>query len=130
MSNRIYRLLVGMILLVGLYFELPWLIYALIAVVLFEGVTNWRIPMLVSRLRYGNDGDPDEGNLGLPFESRINFDAERAWRLVLGVVLLVVYVLYFEQLWFFAWFMAFAILGAGLSGVCPLFVSLKWAGFR
>ena len=129
MSNRLYRLFVGLILLTGLYFDLPVLIYTLIAVVLFEGITNLRIPVIVSKIR-STPGNMDEGTLGLPFRQRFNFDAERAWRLLLGSVLILVYVIFFDKVWYLAWFMGFAILGAGLSGVCPLFISLKWLGFR
>lgn len=130
MSNNNYRLILGMLLLTGLYFDLSWLIYALIGIVLFEGLTNLRIPRLLSRLRYGRDDDPAEGTLGLQFRARIPFDAERAWRLVLGGMLILSYALYYDQAWFVVWFMGFAIFGAGLSGVCPLFVSLKALGFR
>ena len=130
MSNRVYRLFVGLILLTGLYFNLPILIYGLITILLFEGITNLRIPLLVSKIRSNNPDDMTEGTLGLQFKQRFNFDAERSWRLLLGSVLIVVYIIYFDQVWYLAWFMAFAILGAGLSGVCPLFISLKWLGFR
>jgi hypothetical protein len=130
MSNRVYRLFVGLILLTGLYFDLSGLIYGLIAVLLFEGITNFRIPMLVSQIRYQNDGDASEGTLGLNFKQRFNFDAERSWRLLLGSVLIVVYVIFFEQVWYLAWFMGFAIFGAGLSGFCPLLITLKSLGFR
>ena len=130
MSNRVYRLIVGLVLLTGLYFNLPILIYGLITVLLFEGITNLRIPLLVSKIRSNNPDDMTEGTLGLQFKQRFNFDAERSWRLLLGSVLIVVYIIYFDQVWYLAWFMAFAILGAGLSGVCPLFISLKWLGFR
>lgn len=130
MSNRLYRLFVGLILLIGLYFDLPGLIYALIIVVLLEGITNLRIPVLISELRFDNSGDATEGTLGITFKQRFGFDAERAWRLLLGSVLTVVYVFFYDEVWYLAWFMGFAILGAGLSGVCPLFISLKWAGFR
>jgi len=130
MSNRLYRLFVGLILLIGLYFDLPGLIYALIIVVLLEGITNLRIPVLISEIRSDRSGDTTEGTLGITFKERFGFDAERAWRLLLGSVLIVVYVLFYDKVWYLAWFMGFAILGAGLSGVCPLFISLKWAGFR
>jgi len=130
MSNRLYRLFVGLILLIGLYFDLPGLIYALIIVVLLEGITNLRIPVLISEIRFENSGDSTEGTLGITFRERFGFDAERAWRLLLGSVLIVVYVFFYDKVWYLAWFMGFAILGAGLSGVCPLFISLKWAGFR
>ena len=130
MSNRLYRLFVGLILLIGLYFDLSGLIYALIVVVLLEGITNLRIPVLISEMRFDNSGDATEGTLGITFKERFGFDAERAWRLLLGSVLTVVYVFFYDNVWYLAWFMGFAILGAGLSGVCPLFISLKWAGFR
>jgi len=129
MSNRLYRLIVGLILLIGLYFDLPVLIYVLIAAVLFEGITNLRIPVLVSKIR-STTTDVAEGTLGLSFHQRFNFGAERAWQLLLGSVLILVYVIFFDTVWYLAWFMGFAILGAGLSGVCPLFISLKWIGFR
>jgi len=130
MSNRFYRLFVGLILLTGLYFDLPTLIYGLIGVLLFEGITNLRIPILMSKFRPQNGGGKNEGTLGLNFNQRFNFDAERSWRLLLGSVLIVVYVIFFDQVWYLAWFMGFAIFGAGLSGVCPLFISLKWLGFK
>ncbi|MEA1890749.1 MAG: DUF2892 domain-containing protein [Pseudomonadota bacterium] len=129
MSNRLYRLIAGLALLTGLYFDLPAVIYALIAVVLFEGITNLRIPVIISEMR-NTAGDENEGTLGLSLHPRFNFDAERAWRLVLGSVLILVYVIFFDEVWYLAWFMGFAILGAGLSGVCPLFISLKYLGFR
>lgn len=130
MSNRIYRLIVGLILLVGLYLDLPQLIYALIAVIIFEGVTNLRIPDMISKAHVGISGDVSEDSFVLPFKQRFNFEAERAWRLLLGTMLILVYVMYFDQVWYLAWFIAFAVFGAGLSGVCPMYISLKWLGFR
>ena len=130
MSNRLYRLFVGLVLLIGLYLELPVLIYGLIAVVLFEGITNLRIPILINKIRSTSPENINEGALSLPFKQRFSFDAERAWRIVLGIVLIFVYVLFYDTVWPFAWFMGFAIVGAGLSGVCPLLISIKWLGFR
>ncbi|HBE92248.1 MAG TPA: hypothetical protein DDW55_06865 [Gammaproteobacteria bacterium] len=127
MTNRIYRLLVGVIILTGLYFDLPMVLYALIGVVLFEGITNWRIPVIIGKLSgHNTTSEPDTFH----FKQRFNIDAEHVWCLILGTVLIIVYVLFYDKLWFLAWFMGFAILGAGISGVCPLFISLKRAGFR
>jgi hypothetical protein len=33
-------------------------------------------------------------------------------------------------LWFLPWFVGFALLGAGLSGICPMVIGLRWLGFR
>lgn len=130
MSNRLYRLLFGATLLIALYFDLNRIIEALILLSLFEAITNLRIPRLLSRIRFGNDGDPNEGSLGISFTQRTGFEAERGWRLTVFSMLAISYFVYPDTLWFFPWFMGFAILGAGVSGVCPVYLALKWAGMK
>lgn len=132
MSERFFRLIVGSLLLAFLYFDLDAGIPALIAVLTLEGITNYRIPVLVSRLRMaGQDGFDDSSELAPEAHcARIPFDAERAWRLSVAVMLIVTVYVFSEALWFFPWFMGFAIFGAGLSGVCPVLISLKLLGFR
>ncbi len=130
MSNRIYRLLYGMALLLALYFDQYIVIYLLIGLALVEAITNVRAPNVVSRIRYGHNGDPCEGSLGIPFKVRTGFEAERGWRLTISVMLLTSLLVYPQLLWFLPWFMGFAILGAGISGVCPIFLALKWAGLK
>ncbi len=130
MSNRLYRLLFGALLLVALYFDLYPLIYALSAMAVLEAVTNLRIPVIVSRLRGTTEPDASEGSLGIAFHTRTNFEAERGWRLLVAAMLAISVFAFPEPLWFLPWFMGFAILGAGVSGVCPMFLALKWAGLR
>jgi len=130
MSNRFYRLHFGAILLFSLYFDVNSMIYALIGLAIFEAVTNLRMPKLVSRKRFGNDGDPGEGCFGIRFTQRTAFEAERGWRLTVAAALGVSLFAYPDQLWFLPWFMGFAILGAGISGVCPMFLLLKGAGLK
>jgi hypothetical protein len=129
-SNRFYRLLFGIALLLSLYFDLHTVIYGLIALALFEAITNLRIPRLISRLRTGHDGDPCEGSLGIQFKTRTAFEAERGWRLTIALLLIVSLLFYPKALWFFPWFMGFALIGAGISGVCPMLLALKWAGLN
>jgi hypothetical protein len=130
LSNRLYRFIFGLVLLVALYFEAHYLVYAVIIISLVEAVTNWRIPLLVSRLRFHNDGELNEGSLGINFRQSIPFDAERMWRITVVLMLAISYFSFPDTLWFFPWFMGFAILGAGISGVCPIFLGIKWLGFR
>lgn len=130
MSNRTYRLLFGATLLLALYFDQYIAIYALIGLALAEAVTNIRIPSVISRIRRGSSVDPCEGSLGIPFKIRANFEAERAWRISVSVMLLTSLFAYPQLLWFFPWFMGFAILGAGISGVCPVLLGLRWAGLK
>ena len=129
MSNRVYRLLFGLTLLLSLYFDLYSVLYALIGLAVFEGITNLRVPCVIARLR-SLECNPAEGSLGIAFEARTGFEAERGWRILVAACLgLSVHALP-DTLWFFPWFMGFAITGAGISGVCPMFLALKWAGLR
>ncbi|MCW8930568.1 MAG: hypothetical protein OQL19_10050 [Gammaproteobacteria bacterium] len=150
MSNRTYRLIVGALLLVFLYFDLNFGIYALIVALFIEGFSNFLIPDIINRIRYvdGQSGN-DENLAPIQNKSRFSFSAERAWRLVVALMLLIAFVLfnsdlsnYFQILpldfieqfsyinWFFPWFMGFAIFGAGISGVCPVLITVKWIGFK
>ncbi len=134
LSERTYRLILGALLLVLLYFSQRPLIIALIALLFIEGLTNLRVPRVVSSLRgkMGRYGDPVTYVSLQPRARapRFAFEAERAWRLVMGGVLLASYVLFPQQLWFLPWFLGFAVVGAGVSGICPALISLKLAGFK
>ena len=131
MSDHIYRLVIGLILISALYFENPYIIYGIIAVLYFEAITNIRIPCLLRKCRRIQSNNlADDGNLSIDFNARFNFEAERMLRMSVATLLLLTYVIYFDTVWFFPWFMGFALIGAGISGVCPMFLMLKWAGFR
>jgi len=130
MSNRQYRLFFGALLLVALYFELATLIYFLIGLSIIEAITNLRIPRLITHYRYNNSGNPLEGSIGINFKIRSNFEAERAWRITVATILSLSIFVFPEPLWFMPWFMGLAILGAGISGVCPMFLALKWLGLK
>lgn len=127
MTDRNYRLLLGLAILLALYFDLTYFMYGLIGLIFLEGVTNWRIPLLVNRFMQ----KPGAG--ALPVESsdfKWPLHGERAWRLAVGFMLLLTAVLFNEVAWFLPWFMGFAIFGAGVSGVCPVLLGLHFAGCR
>jgi hypothetical protein len=129
-TNKTYRLIVGITILVGLYLESAYVIYGLIGVLLLEGSTNTLISNTLMQWRTGKSCDPYEGCLGFAFSQRLNIDAERSWRITVAAVLTVSYVFFFKVLWFLPWFMGFAISGAGISGVCPMLLLLRKVGFR
>ena len=132
MNNRTYRLLLGALILISLYFELDYLMYSLIVIMLLEGVTNWRIPILAQKLRGSPDAIAEKSDSLTPLHRgyRFNIEAERVWRLVVASMLLITYGLFYKQLWFFPWFMGFAIFGAGVSSVCPVLIGIKWIGYK
>lgn len=126
MSERAYRFILGASLIVLLYLQDPVLVFAYMGILLFEGITNWRIPIIVSKLRYGSDyRDPFTGN-----SPRFEFDAERMLRLIVFLLLLLSYVVMPEPAWFFPWFIGFMLFMAGMTNICPMVMGLRWMGFR
>ncbi|VAW75655.1 hypothetical protein MNBD_GAMMA15-911 [hydrothermal vent metagenome] len=130
MSNRLYRMLFGLLLLIGLYFGLNALVYGLVAIAVLEGITNLRLPIIVSRLRGIEASGTAEASLGIAFHTRSSFEAERGFRLLVASMLAIGLFVFPEHLWFFPWFIGFALLGAGASGVCPMYLALRWCGLR
>jgi len=130
MTERAFRIFLGTVLLAALYFELPMVVHGYIVILLFEGITNWRIPILVSRLRGRNLQANPECTISPCDSARVNFEAERALRLVVAGFLIVSFVVFSKELWFFPWFIGFALFGAGLSGICPMVMGFRWLGFR
>ena len=124
MRERVYMFSVGVALLAALYFDLPWLVYALIGLMVFEGLTNLRAANLFMPAAAATAPSVPERS------PRFNFSAQRAWHLVMAMVLTVSYALFYGELWFFTWFVGFAVTGAGLSGVCPVLIFLRMAGFK
>jgi F0F1-type ATP synthase assembly protein I len=127
MSERAFRFILGATLLVLLYFGFDQAILAYIGIVLFEGATNLRIPLLVSRARYGAATTADVIS---PECAKIPFDAERMLRVIVAVLLIFTFVLYREVAWFFPWFIGVMLLVAGITNICPMVIGLRWAGFR
>jgi hypothetical protein len=128
MNERTFRLILGAALLLMLYLDFELGIFAYIGVLLFEGLTNWRVPILVSRVRYGADYPVADGLS--PGCGRIPFDAERALRVIVAAMLVLSYVVYREQAWFFPWFIGSMLLLAGITNICPMVMALRWSGFR
>ena len=130
MSDRTYRAFMGFSLLIVLYFELNYAMYGIIGLLLFEGLTNLRVPVLIGLIRKNLlNQEYVYTDLYLVENPRFNIDSERIWRITVGSSLFIGY-FWIDALWFFPWFMGFAIFGAGLSGVCPVLLAIRWLGFR
>ncbi len=125
MSERYFRLVLGSALLIIVYFDVKLALYTYIGIMFFEGITNLRIPIIISRLRYGAwPVAPVKNNY------RVNFEAERALRLSIGFSLLISYVFFPEILWFIPWFIGIMLLSAGITNNCPMYAIFKWFGFK
>lgn len=128
MSERIFRLVLGASLLLMLYLDFETGIYTYIALLTFEGLTNWRVPILVSKARFGDRFETEkmlsEGC------AATGFDAERVLRLIVAIMLVVSFIMLREQAWFFPWFIGSMLLLAGITNICPMVMALRWLGFR
>lgn len=134
MSDRSYRLILGALLLAALYTNQKGLIFGLIVMLTIEGISNRRVPQVLTALRaktrFGPAITPIASLPPKRREVRFHFEAERAWRLIAALLLLVGTLLFNGALWFLPWFMGFAMLGAGVSGVCPMLITVERIGFR
>ena len=131
MSERVYICIVGLILLVSLYFEQQAIIYGLSAWLLLESLVDVRLLKLVQKAR----------KTTLPTDirapenpHRFEFHAIRAWHILFALLLFASYTLVhgygIEPLWPVPWVLALAATAAGITNICPLYVLLVYAGFR
>lgn len=128
MTERIYRLVIGIILILFLYLDRQYLYFAFLGLLAFEGITNLRIPRLISRLRYG-PRYPDHMDPAI-LDFKINFEAERAMRLVFGSLLAIALFALPPALDPVAWLLAVALALSGLVNVCPSVILFRALGFR
>jgi hypothetical protein len=131
MSERVFLFIVGVYILIALYLGIDVMIYLLSLWLLFEAITDIRLTTLSQR--FMNKPVP-AGLIVFDSKQRFDFDALRAWRISVAVLLGGSLLLLKEQdiefVWFFPWFMGFAIMGAGASSVCPVLLFIRWLGFK
>ena len=146
MSERYFRIIVGLWLVTGLFLDSAMAVFVLLCLLLFEGITNLRVPIIVSRLRYGKAAASPSTAVPTP---RFSFEAERALRLIVvifvatpllpdlagiippvGNLLADIQFGMLDFLWWLPWFVGFAFIGAGLSGMCPMVMALRYIGLR
>ena len=131
MSDRAYLFVVGAYILFALYLGNDLMIYGLIVFMLVEGITGFTLTGITQKIRKVK---LDPGLLRYESTPKFNFDAFRALRIFFAMAMtgayLGVHEYDVEVIWFLPWFFGFALLGAGVSSVCPVFLGIKWLGFR
>ena len=138
MTERTYRIILGIGLLVILYVSAVYasndLIYAFIVLLCFEGITNWRIPRVVSGLKEhfitltpAVSQPIDVSHAGTPI---VDFEAERALRLIIAFLLSLPLLWPAELLWIRPWFIACMLLLAGVTNICPMLMLLRRLGLK
>lgn len=132
MSERVNRFILGFSLITFLFMEWSYGVYAIICILILEGITNLRIPILVSKLRYSM-GQTAEG-LTLDFDEnddcKFNYEAERLLRFSVATTISLGFIFFEELLWFLPWFVGLNLLLAGITGTCALLMLLKKLGFK
>ncbi len=129
MTERAYRLVVGILMLSFLFFRLDYAMWGLLLIMTFEGLTNLRIPIIVSKALY-----PDNVIRVTEGENQncsINYDAERMLRWIVMLLILLGVLQQTEHLfWFFPWFVGLMLLLAGVTGICPMVMALRKLGLK
>ena len=127
MTERTYRFVLGTVLTLLLYFHLEPFQYVYIGVLLWEALTGFRVPLIVSRMRYGAQYHDDQRD---PSTYRYSFEAERGMRLIFALVMVSTFFLIPADYWFVNWLVAIALFLSGFVNFCPMVITLRWLGFR
>jgi len=149
MSERAWRLIVGVLILVFLsvdsenlvYFDSDTALLGLVAWLGFEGLTNFRLTKLISWLRWRGAylAEMEKAVSGVSSARKINFEAERMLRFSITTILfLTVYpgiVAWYPEvvnkmIWAIPWLVGLMLTSAGLTSICPMLMVLQWLGFK
>jgi len=131
LSERLYLLLVGTCILLALYLGNNYLIFGLSFILLVEGITGIRLTTSIQKARHVSF---DHDMVVSHTTASLGIDGLSVWRVFVAIGLVSSYALIhdygYEVLWFIPWFMGFAIMGAGTSGICPVLLGLHRVGFK
>ena len=138
MTERTFRIYLGAGLFLLLYITAingnTNLILYYIGLLIFEGVTSWHVPKILTALKNKANHNEfiDKGTSCRKTTStaRIPFEAESAMRLVVALILVIPLFFSAEILWIIPWFVASMLLLAGVTNICPMVMFLRWLGFR
>ncbi|MCP3850571.1 MAG: DUF2892 domain-containing protein [Gammaproteobacteria bacterium] len=138
MTERTFRIYLGAGLFLLLYLSAANgnnnLILYYIGLLVFEGVTSWHLPKILTALKKNtSQNEPNKNKLASDNKSSkapIPFEAESAMRLVVALILVSPLVFSAEILWIVPWFVASMLLLAGVTNICPMVMFFRWLGFR
>lgn len=131
MSERLFRLILGvtlwLTLVLSAYYETMIPVYIYVGFLLFEGITNWRITLIINKIRYGTEPTTIENKE----QNWINkIDSERALRIMLALLVIISFSVLPDFMWFLPWFFAGMLILAGTTNICPMVMFLKWSGMK
>jgi len=127
MTERTYRFVLGAALTLLLYFHIESLQYVYVGVLLWEALTGFRVPLMVSRWRMGTTFREAQRD---PATYRYAFEAERGMRVVFAAVMIAAFFVIPTDYWFISWLVATMLFLSGLVNFCPMVALLRWIGFR
>ena len=133
MSERQFRFIMGVALWLALvysaFYETMMPLFIFVCILLFEGITNLRLPGLINRLRYGKSfPEPEESACNVKWFNKI--ESERILRFIVSIFVLVPFYVLPEIIWFMPWFVASMLILAGITNICPMVMFMKWAGLK
>ena len=127
MTERWYRLVQGIYLIVALYVENDAMMYAFMILLTLEAITNLRLPVVISHFTGSQDSQEEESETDC---YTFSIDSERLLRVFVVIFLLLSYVLFPEPVWFFPWFVGAMLLLAGITNICPMVMMFQFVGFK
>ena len=133
MSERVFRVILGLMLFTALtasaLLESQLPVYIVLAILAFEAITNWRIPTVITHLRHGKNHNSD---VNKAVHNRVmgHFEAERILRVMVMMLVSIPYFTNIQYINILPWFVATALVLAGVTNICPMVMSLRYIGMR
>ncbi len=128
MSERTSRFFFGFFLIIFLFLEWSPGVYAIVFILLIEGLTNIRLLRLLHYIKRNQQNSPSEQDENT--EYKFNYEAEQLFRFTVAFFILIGVMFFDGSLWILPWFVSLNLLLAGITGICPLVMFFRRLGFR
>ncbi len=134
MSERIFRIILGVMIFIALtttaLLETNIPLYIVLGIIAFEALTNWRVPIIVTRIRYGENYK--QYLKTPPVNDRLlgKIEAEHFLRIAVIFFICIPFFIPVMYIEFIPWFVATALILAGVTNICPMVMFLRFAGMR
>ena len=134
MTERVFRMVLGgllwLALILSTYYEMLMPVYVVVGILLFEGVTNWRVPIIITRIKYGKNYREFLEEPACSTQWFGAFESERMLRFIVAIAVLISLHFVTDLIWFIPWLLVGMLILAGITNICLMVMLLRWVGFR
>lgn len=128
MNERASRFLFGFFLIIFLFLESNIGVYAIVSILIFEGITNFRFLSLLNYIKADTHGTRPVQDENIDY--KFSYEAEQLFRYFAAIFISLGSIFFNETLWILPWFVSLNLLLTGITGICPIVMFFRRLGFR